>query len=164
MKPRPAILTTRLNLHQEKSLRNTDAFGFLNHEAVFLDRLTFFGLRIFHIEQLSFDVETTTVATQRATGSDDPVTRNDNCYGIVVVGLTNSAERFRTAYLSSDVGIRASFAIGNAEERLPTLLLCCERAAHRQNGGNVNRGRSQPAEASRPDSRLLSNKQPLGFS
>jgi len=74
-------------------------------------------------EQLLLDLESAAVACERAPLTHDSVARDNDRDWIPVIGLAYRAERAGPTHLAGKIRIRTGCAIGNAEQRIPALLL-----------------------------------------
>src|SRR5438045_9480398 len=70
-----------------------------------------------------FYIESATVTAQGTAGGDDSMAGDDDSDGVVVIGLAYGPERSRAARLPGDLGIGASFAVGDRQQGVPTFFL-----------------------------------------
>jgi hypothetical protein len=75
--------------------------------------------RAFQFQQLSLDIETATVAAQGSIGRDYAMARHNDRYGISIVRHAHGAKSPRPPDRAGDVGIGASFAEWNSQQRSP---------------------------------------------
>jgi len=77
------------------------------------------NVRLFKVQQLALDVQTATVAAQRATRCDHPVAGDDDSHWIPVVRHADGTVGVRVANGLSDVAVAAGLAVWNFEQRPP---------------------------------------------
>ena len=81
------------------------------------------GERAFKFEQFALYVEPTSVTAQRPIRSNNAMTRHDNRNGIAIISESDGPIAVWATDSPGNIGVGASFAVGNFKKRAPASHL-----------------------------------------